>query len=69
MPEIKEFKSNKDRYTRIFGAYDIRGVIGEDLDTPTMMHITRAYGGYLYPRQTGHFVTGHDDRWSTDSLL
>ncbi len=58
-------KSTEDRYSRIFGAYDIRGVVGEDLDTPTVMAISRAYGNYLCPRESGHFVIGHDGRWSS----
>ena len=58
-------KSKKDRYSRIFGAYDIRGVVGQDLDTPTVMAIARAYGDYLCPSQPGRFVIGHDDRWSS----
>jgi phosphomannomutase len=58
-------RSTQDRYSRIFGAYDIRGVVGEDLDTPTIMKIARAYAEYLCPEQPGHFVIGHDDRWSS----
>jgi phosphomannomutase len=58
-------KSKEDRYSRIFGAYDIRGVVGKDLDTPTVMAITRAFGDYLCPEQPGSFVIGHDDRWSS----
>jgi phosphomannomutase len=68
MPREEAVKSTEDRYRRIFGAYDIRGVVGEDLDTPTVMAITRAYGDYVCPRQPGHFVIGHDDRWSSAAL-
>jgi phosphomannomutase len=58
-------KSKEDRYSRIFGAYDIRGVVGKDLDTPTILEISRAYADYLCPKQPGHFVIGHDDRSSS----
>jgi phosphomannomutase len=58
-------KPTEDRYGKIFGAYDIRGVVGEDLDTPTVAGIARAYGDYICPRGPGHFVIGHDDRWSS----
>jgi len=58
----------KDRYARIFGAYDIRGVVGEDLDSPTARAIARAYGDYLCPRAPGIFLIGHDGRWSSPAL-
>jgi len=58
----------KDRYARIFGAYDIRGVVGEDLDSPTARAIARAYGEYLCPRAPGSFLIGHDGRWSSPAL-
>ena len=58
----------QDRYARIFGAYDIRGVVGEDLDSPTARAIARAYGEYLCPDHAGRFVVGHDARWSSPAL-
>jgi phosphomannomutase len=58
-------KLKEDRYRRVFSAYDIRGVVGEDLDSPTVMAITRAYGDYICPEQAGRFVIGHDGRWSS----
>lgn len=58
-------KKVEDRYTRVFGEYDIRGIVGEDLDSPTVMAIARAYGEYLCPRAPGSFLIGHDDRWSS----
>jgi phosphomannomutase len=54
-----------NRYTRIFGAYDIRGLVGQDLDSPMVRAIAGAYGGYLCPQEPGHFLIGHDDRWSS----
>jgi phosphomannomutase len=61
-------KSLENRYVKIFGAYDIRGVVGEDLDSPMVRAIAGAYGDYLCPDQPGHFVIGHDGRWSSPAL-
>jgi len=61
-------KLKEDHYNKIFGAYDVRGVVGEYLDTPTVMEITRAYGDYLCPEHEGRFVIGYDDRWSSAAL-
>ena len=58
----------QDRYARIFGSYDIRGVVGEDLDSPTARAIARAYGEYLCPDYAGRFVIGHDARWSSPAI-
>lgn len=58
-------KTMEERYARIFGAYDIRGVVGHDLDSPMVREIARAYGEYLCPRRPGHFLIGHDDRRSS----
>ena len=61
-------KSLENRYAKIFGAYDIRGVVGEELDSPMVRAIAGAYGDYLCPDQPGHFVIGHDARWSSPAL-
>ena len=61
-------KSLENRYTKIFGAYDIRGIVGEDLDSPMVRTIAGAYGDYLCPDQPGYFVIGHDSRWSSPAL-
>jgi phosphomannomutase len=61
-------KKIEERYQRIFGAYDIRGVVGEDLDSPTVLAIARAYGDYLCPKEPGSFLVGHDGRWSSPAL-
>jgi phosphomannomutase len=58
----------QDRYTRVFGAYDIRGIVGEDLDSATVTAIARAYGDYLCPKAPGNFLIGHDGRWSSPAL-
>jgi phosphomannomutase len=61
-------KKIEDRYTRVFGAYDVRGIVGEDLDSATVMAIARAYGDYLCPKEPGSFLIGHDGRWSSPAL-
>lgn len=58
----------EDRYTRVFGDYDIRGIVGEDLDSSIVRNIARAYGEYLCPDYAGRFVIGHDARWSSPAL-
>jgi phosphomannomutase len=54
-----------DRLKRVFHAYDVRGVVGTDLDSSIVKEIAGAYGEYLCPGQPGHFLIGHDDRWSS----
>jgi len=61
-------ESLENRYIKIFGAYDIRGIVGEELDSPMVRAIASAYGDYLCPDQLGHFVIGHDARWSSPAL-
>jgi phosphomannomutase len=61
-------KSLENRYTKVFGAYDIRGVVGEDLDSTMVRAIAGAYGDYLCPDREGRFVVGHDGRWSSPAL-
>jgi phosphomannomutase len=58
----------EDRYSRVFGAYDIRGIVCDDLDSATVMAIARAYGDYLCPKEPGSFLIGHDGRWSSPAL-
>jgi phosphomannomutase len=61
-------KKVEDRYTRVFGAYDIRGIVGDDLDSATVKAIARAYGDYLCPKEPGSFLIGHDGRWSSPAF-
>jgi phosphomannomutase len=61
-------ESLENRYIKIFGAYDIRGVVGEELDSPMVRAIAGAYGDYLCPDQPGHFLIGHDARWSSPAF-
>jgi phosphomannomutase len=67
-PGEEAVKTAEDRYTKIFGAYDIRGVVGQGLDSPAVRAIAGAYGDYLCPEKAGHFVIGHDGRWSSPAL-
>ena len=57
-----------NNYKKVFGAYDIRGVVGEELDSAMVRAIAGAYGDYLCPDQEGRFVVGHDGRWSSPAL-
>jgi phosphomannomutase len=61
-------KSLENRYTKVFGAYDIRGIVGEELDSTIVRAIAGAYGDYLCPDQPGRFIIGHDGRWSSAAL-
>ncbi len=58
----------EDRYARVFGAYDVRGIVGDDLDSATVKEIARAFGDYLCPKEPGSFLIGHDGRWSSPAL-
>ena len=60
--------SVENRYRKIFGAYDIRGVVGEDLDSAMVRAIAGAYGDYLCPGREGRFIVGNDGRWSSPAL-
>ncbi len=57
-----------DRLEEIFGAYDIRGVVGENLDTPTVRRIARAYGDFVASDHPGRFLVGHDARLTSVAL-
>lgn len=61
-------KSLENRYAKIFGAYDIRGIVGQDLDSAMVRAVAGACGDYLCPDQPGRFVIGHDGRWSSPAL-
>ncbi len=55
---------------KIFRQYDIRGVVGEDLDPELMYGIGRAFGTYLKKRYPGaaRVSVGRDVRISSDEL-
>jgi phosphomannomutase len=61
-------KSLENRYAKVFGAYDIRGIVGDELDSPMVRAISGAYGDYLCPDRPGYFVIGHDARWSSPAF-
>ena len=60
-----QVSTTEERLKRIFGAYDIRGVVGADFNSYMVREIARAFGEYLCPQRIGHFLIGHDDRWSS----
>ncbi len=52
----------------IFREYDIRGVVGQDLDPEAAEAIARAFGTYLAGAGVGRAVIGHDNRVSSQPL-
>src|SRR5262249_2697309 len=52
----------------IFREYDIRGIVGTDLDAGGAETIGRAFGTYLAARGVRRAVIGHDDRTSSRTL-
>jgi phosphomannomutase len=57
-----------NNFASVFHTYDIRGVVGKEINSATVRAIAGTYGKYLCPRQPGRFVIGHDARWSSPSL-
>lgn len=55
-------------FTELFGAYDIRGVVGKNLHGPIVRKIAHAYGDVLCPNRLGRFLIGHDGRLSSPAL-
>ena len=54
--------------SHIFREYDIRGVVGEDLDADVAETIARAFGMYLGRVGVRRAVIGHDNRVSSTDL-
>ncbi|HLJ60076.1 MAG TPA: phosphomannomutase/phosphoglucomutase [bacterium] len=52
----------------IFREYDIRGVVGQDLDAEAGQTIARAFGVYLRGAGVDRAVVGHDNRASSAAL-
>jgi phosphomannomutase/phosphoglucomutase len=52
----------------IFREYDIRGIVGEDLDADTVRTIAMAFGTWLRRRGAGRAVVGGDCRTSSDEF-
>jgi phosphomannomutase len=55
-------------YEHLFGAYDVRGIVGPELDSRKTRAIAGAYGNYLCPDRPGLFLVGHDARLSSPAL-
>jgi phosphomannomutase/phosphoglucomutase len=52
----------------IFREYDIRGLVGKELNAETAGTIARAFGTYLRQAGVRHAVIGHDNRTSSEEL-
>ena len=52
----------------VFRNYDIRGIVGEDLDAEKVAAIGKAYGTFLQRRKIRHAVVGHDCRLSGEEF-
>jgi len=52
----------------IFREYDIRGIVGQDLDAGAAEEIARAFGIYLARAGVGRAAVGHDNRASSAGL-
>ena len=55
----------------IFREYDIRGIVGEDLDASTSEAVGRAFGSYVrstMPGKTPRIAVGHDNRTTSPGL-
>lgn len=56
---------------QIFRAYDIRGIVGEDLNGQLALHVGQAFGTWLKKNQNlgkTTVVVGRDNRFSSDEL-
>ncbi len=51
----------------IFRGYDIRALVGTDINEPTMDILGRAYATFLYRRQIRHAVVGRDMRETSEN--
>ena len=52
----------------IFREYDIRGIVGRELDDAAADTIARAFGTYLRDADVSRAVVGHDNRASSESF-
>lgn len=52
----------------IFREYDIRGIVGENLDASVAEQIARAFGMYLAARRVRRAAVGHDSRASSAEM-
>lgn len=58
----------KNINSKIFRGYDIRGVVGEDINEDVYYTFGRAYATYLSQRRIGQAIVGRDNRLSGESL-
>ena len=54
--------------SRVFGAYDVRGLLGSEIDETFAFKLGCAYGDFVCPGATGLFLLGHDARPASLSL-
>jgi len=66
--EVDEGSASKAINPDIFREYDIRGVIGENLDAETVYVIGKAIGSEAYSRGEQSIVVGRDGRLSSPKL-
>ncbi len=53
---------------QVFGAYDIRGLLGEEINEHFAYQLGQAFGMYLLPDSKGRYLIGHDARPGSLSL-
>lgn len=51
----------------LFRGYDLRGVVGEDLDDERLYILGKAYATFLYQRRIWEVVVGRDNRLTSES--
>src|SRR4030042_3130763 len=51
----------------IFRGYDLRGVVGHDLDEERMQVLGKAYATFLYQRRIWEVVVGRDNRLTSEA--
>ena len=59
---------DSESFIPLFGAYDIRGIVGENLNGEVTRKIAQAYGKSISPNRSGIFLIGHDGRVSSPAL-
>lgn len=53
---------------KVFGAYDIRGIYGQNIDCEFARQLGQSFGSYICPKSPGNFLVGHDARLSSPEL-
>jgi phosphomannomutase len=53
---------------KLFGAYDIRGIYGQDFDDQFACRLGRALAKFISPNEPGRFLVGYDTRRSSPRL-